>query len=372
MIGLGYPPARPGVIVDLRQLDRVIDYPARDMTITVQAGITLAQLSQVLAAENQRLPVDVPRATEATLGGAMAANASGPRRYGFGTLRDYVIGMSVINDEGHEVKAGGRVVKNVAGYDLCKLHIGALGTLGIITQVTLKLRPLPEAHALAALGCPAHRLELLLNAIHHSRTRPVCVELLNAAAARQISLAARLTLPADAWVILIGYEHNRQAVDWQVRQLMQELASLAASTPEVYAAAEAIPLWEALVEFSARPEACLLFKANVLPSQTADYCAELSASDKDLLLQAHAGNGIVLGQMAAGLTLEQATILVDQALQAAVRRGGNLILWRCPSAWKKTLPIWGAPRLDAWLMKAIKNKLDPRGRFNPGRFVDGI
>ena len=119
--------------MDCRSLNRVIDYPARDMTITVQAGITIAELQTLLAAENQRLPVDVPHADRATLGGALAVNVSGPRRYGFGTLRDYVIGISTVNDEGQEVKAGGRVVKNVAGYDLCKLHIGALGTLGIIT-----------------------------------------------------------------------------------------------------------------------------------------------------------------------------------------------------------------------------------------------
>src|SRR5262249_39044525 len=138
MLDLGLPPERAGAGVDLRGLDQVIDYPARDMTITVQAGITLSRPADLLRGENQRPPADVPRAREATLGGALAANASGSRRFGFGTLRDYVIGISVINDEGNETKAGGRVVKNVAGYDLCKLHVGALGTLGIITQITLK------------------------------------------------------------------------------------------------------------------------------------------------------------------------------------------------------------------------------------------
>src|SRR5262249_39620905 len=161
-LNFGLPPTRPGIAVDLRGLAQVIDYPARDMTITVQAGVTLAQLREVLAAENQRLPIDVPRAEQATLSGALAANVSGPRRYGFGTLRDYVIGISVVNDEGQEVKAGGRVVKNVAGYDLCKLHIGALGTLGIITQVTLKLKPRPEETALVAVGCEAGGVAPLL------------------------------------------------------------------------------------------------------------------------------------------------------------------------------------------------------------------
>src|SRR5262249_50140763 len=140
MPNLGCTPTKPGLGIDMRAFDQVIDYPARDMTITVQSGITIAKLQEVLAKENQRLPIDVPMPETATLGGAIAVNASGPRRYGYGTLRDYVIGISFMNDEGQEVKAGGRVVKNVAGYDICKLQIGALGTLGIITQVTLKVK----------------------------------------------------------------------------------------------------------------------------------------------------------------------------------------------------------------------------------------
>src|SRR5437588_5750684 len=120
------------------------------MTVTAQSGITLARLGNVLATENLRLAIDVPNGARATLGGALAVNVSGPRRYGLGTLRDYVIGISAVNDEGQEVKAGGRVVKNVAGYDLCKLYVGSLGTLGIITQVTLKLKPRPDGQALLA------------------------------------------------------------------------------------------------------------------------------------------------------------------------------------------------------------------------------
>jgi glycolate oxidase FAD binding subunit len=221
MLDLGLPPARPGVAVDLRALDQIIDYPARDMTITVQAGITLAHLADTLRPENQRLPVDIPRPTESTLGGALAANSSGPRRYGFGTLRDYVIGITVVNDEATEAKAGGRVVKNVAGYDLCKLHVGALGTLGIITQVTLRLRPLAEETALCLVGCDAAGLEALLEKVHTSQTRPVCIELLNSAAARKINL------PADsAWLVVVGFEENHAAVQWQVEKLQQELTPL--------------------------------------------------------------------------------------------------------------------------------------------------
>ena len=172
--------------MDLCGLDQVIDFPARDMTITVQAGITIARLRNIVGRENLRLPIDVARAEQATLGGTLATNTSGPRRYGFGTLRDYVIGISAVNDMGHEFKAGGRVVKNVAGYDLCKLLVGSLGTLAIITQVTLKLRPRVEEQALVTVACETDALEKTLDQLHGSRTRPTCLELLNRPAAEAV------------------------------------------------------------------------------------------------------------------------------------------------------------------------------------------
>src|SRR5262249_7821397 len=202
MLGLGYPPSKPGIGLDLRGLDQVIDYPARDMTITVQAGITMAKLQALLATENQQLPIDVPLPEQATLGGAIAVNASGPRRYGYGTLRDYVIGISFINDEGHEVKAGGRVVKNVAGYDLMKLHIGALGTLGIVTQVTLKLRPLPAARASLIFPCATSNLAALLDRLHATATRPAWIEVIS---------------PPN-FELCIGFEGNVEAVEWQMQR----------------------------------------------------------------------------------------------------------------------------------------------------------
>jgi glycolate oxidase FAD binding subunit len=372
MLGYGLPPSRPGLAVDLRQLADVIDYPARDMTITVRAGITMARLQELLRAENQRLPIDVPLADRATLGGALATNSSGPRRHGFGTLRDYVIGISAVNDEGHEIKAGGRVVKNVAGYDLCKLFVGSLGTLGIITQVTLKLKPLPEEQALVSIGCDAAGMGPLLDQLHGSRTRPVCVELLNAAAARRLNRQGGPLPPETPWVVLVGYEDNSAAVAWQMKQLVREFPSGGGRGLDVHLGYTAEPLLRALVEFPAQAEAKLTFKANLLPSATAAFCQQAAALPDELLLQAHAGNGIVIGHAADTLTLDRAHEMLKVLQGWAVAAQGNIVVLRCPPAWKQTLPVWGAPRGDAWLMRAVKEQLDPRRLFNPGRFVDGI
>ncbi len=363
----GLPPCKPGIGVDLRGLDGVVDYPARDMTVTVQAGITLARLQALLARERQRLPVDVPLAERATLGGALATNTSGPRRYGFGTLRDYVIGIRAVNGAGQEFKAGGRVVKNVAGYDLCKLLIGSLGTLGIITQVTLKLTPRPEEQAFLLVGCQTAAIASLLDCVHASRTRPVCVDLLNRAALQEMPVP---DVPAAGWLLAIAFEDNAQAVEWQLQQLHRELSSGECGPVSVVRGQPVEQLWKALTEFQLAPRAHLAFKANLLPRLVAEFCSK--AGEAGMALQAHAGSGIVRGLFTEAVTMGQAQRALLPLLEAAAAGQGNLVLPRCPADWKSSLPLWGSPRGDHPLLRAIKEKLDPGDRFNPGRFVDAL
>jgi glycolate oxidase FAD binding subunit len=371
LLHIGLPPARPGVAVDLRGLAQVLDYPARDMTVTVQAGITVARLQSLLASENQRLPVDVPQAEHATLGGVLAANVSGPRRLGFGTLRDYVIGISTINDQGQEVKAGGRVVKNVAGYDMCKLHIGALGTLGIISQVTLKLRPVPECTSVVTFGCETASLDRMLDQLHESRTRPVCLDLLNRSAVRFLIREFGVNLPEAPWVIVVGFEDNSNAVGWQVRQLLQELAPADIQGMEARAGAASEPLWRGLIEHTASGRR-LSFKANLLPGASAAFCRHADTLCQGTRLQAHAGSGIVHGHLDGDLTLPHVAAMLKELTEIAIHAEGNLVVPRCPLEWKRDLPLWGRERGDLWLMRQVKDNLDPQNLFNPGRFVAGI
>ncbi len=369
MLGVGLPPARPGWAVDVRSLNRIVDYPARDMTITVQTGITVAELRRVLAKENQRLPVEAPHADRATLGGSLAVNVSGPRRFGFGTLRDYVLGISVVNDEGQEVKAGGRVVKNVAGYDLCKLHVGALGTLGVIVQATLKVRPIPESQALMTVSCDAADLAALLDRLHAGGARPVCLDVLNAEAARAVGGAAGVSLPEAPWVVVVGYEESAEAVNAQVRRLMQEFSPSRIRGLDVRGGAPCHALWQGLVEATDPPDARFAFKANLLPGATAAFCLRAQELAADVRLYAHAGSGIVRGCFSADLNLGRIQEMLNGLHEAAAAAQGNVVLPRCQPEWKSILPVWGRPRGDASLMREVKAKLDPNNLFNPGRFL---
>jgi glycolate oxidase FAD binding subunit len=368
-LSYGLPPLKQGRAVQLRKLAQVIDYPARDMTITVQAGITLAALQQLLAGENQRLPIDVPISETATLGGVLAANVSGLRRYGCGTLRDYVIGISLVNDEGHNVKAGGRVVKNVAGYDLCKLCIGSLGTLGVLTQVTLKVIPRPEQHALVALGCSADQLDGLLGRLHESRTRPVAVELLNAAAMRLVQPVELAKQAQDRWLVVVGFESNADAVNWQVQQLIKEVKT--DFSLEAFVGPPASPLWHTLEELTGRSEAPLTIKAAMLPGRCPEFCRQLSRLVDVAVIQAHAGNGIVTAHL-PGIKNALRGSEVLARCREWVGDNGFVVVLRCPPEWKQADLVWGPPRGDVRVMRHIKERLDPSGVFNPGRFVAGI
>src|SRR5262249_9771210 len=170
----------------------------------------------------------------------------------------------------------------------------SLGTLGIITQVTLKVKPLPEEQALVTLGCKADDVGPLLDCLHGSRTRPVCLDLLNDAAVRTINQQGGTPLPDSARVGAVGFRANRDNVSWQVQQLIKEVPAGTCRGVDGWAGTAARRLWQALVEFASLPTARLTFKANVLPRAVADFCRQAAALPEGLLLHAHAGSGLVL------------------------------------------------------------------------------
>ncbi|NBY00607.1 MAG: FAD-binding oxidoreductase, partial [Planctomycetes bacterium] len=371
-MNIGYAPSRKGIVLGTKKLNKVIDYPARDMTVTVQAGILVKDLNELLGKENQRLPIDDPYPADSSLGGLLATNTSGPRRFGWGTLRDYVIGISILNDEGKETKAGGRVVKNVAGYDFCKLHTGALGTLGVISQVTLKVRPRPEASALLFLRLNYDKVESVLDRVHNSKTRPVAVELLNKNAL-QHTLFKSLDVTSD-YGIFVGFEHSVEAVKWQTETLANELGDVPSSKLEIINSPSDSALWQALGGFQvARNSGCpLTFKANIPSSKVSSWCALAIETIPGVSLQAHAGSGIVFGHIPEGISQQLAFNSIDILLQKAVRYQGNLVLPYCIPEWKASFPVWGQIRPDVKVMRKVKESLDPKAIFNPGRFVDRI
>lgn len=352
----------------LGELKSLVDYPARDMTITVEAGMTVAELQSVLQQEKQRLPIDFAQPTRATIGGAVAMNASGPRRAGHGSLRDYLIGVSAVDAQGRLFHGGGRVVKNVAGYDLCKLAIGSRGTLAILTQFTFKLRPLPEAEGLIWTTFDTFaEIENALERLLVSDARPVAVEVLTPPAAAVIAIAAHAGLPTDRPVLAIGVEGTESTVAWQIEQLRREIVPFGVQDYQTITTDAASPVWAALTEFQTPADDPITFQANLRPSRAMEFLT--LADSTGVLAQCHAVNGLIVGHIPAepgGGTSPLGTL--DQLRDFARTAGGNLMVRHADESLSSRIDWLGDPEPSALLMKQLKTQLDPHGLFNPTWF----
>ena len=215
---VGTPTPQPGIVLDLKRLGQLVEHEPGDLTATVEAGMTMAALQSALRARGQWLSLDPPDPEQATIGGVIAANASGPRRHLYGTARDLLIGVTVVTGDGVVVRGGGKVVKNVAGYDLPKLFVGSHGTLGVIVSVTVKLRPLPDDERLVAVVFD--RLKdagAAARAVVASDLIPNALEILDAEAARALGLQS--AEGSGRCTLVVGFDGVREQVEWQCSEL---------------------------------------------------------------------------------------------------------------------------------------------------------
>jgi len=355
---LGWEPAPSGMVIVLstERMNRIVHHEPRDLTLTTEPGVVLDRLNGLLRSHNQRLSVDPPHAARATIGGVCATNDSGPLRCRYGTLRDLVVGMEVVEASGALVRSGGRVVKNAAGYGLHRLHVGAFGSLGLITEMTFRLHPLPEAFRLAVVRCrDGEHAERCLAGILSGRTQPAMIELVRPLGDDRLAE----TLRADDWILVPGYEDCREAVDWQCEHLVKTLDAPVHVLDE--RASET--LHDEISEWPGKP-AAVAFKATMKSSHVAAFLAW--AGERGFALLSHAANGIVYGRSSDLRSVEAA-----EDLAAAAEDGGGQILWRSLPADAK-VDRWAPSRSDLPVMRRIKHAFDPIGIFSPGRWVDGM
>ena len=346
-MGLGNIPRGADVVVCTTAMDSVIEYEPADLVVTVQAGLRLADLQRRLAEHGQCLALDPPLPEQATIGGIIAANASGPLRLRHGTVRDVLIGVTVVNAAGAVTRGGGKVVKNVTGYDMCKLYTGSLGTLGVIVEASLKLAPLPAMERttlawFAGLGEAFAAARVIYEAALPIRS----CELLAPPA------AAALGQPGG-YLLAVRIGGGEAAVERQQRDV-----AAACANAESIQTLEGGEIWRAIQDFG-RGQNQTIAKLSSQPSRTGELLAVLPPP---ATFMSHVLSGVtfVFGEEA------------EAAVEAARELGGYAVLEVCSLEVKRRLDVWGPVGDDFRLMERIKHEFDPAGILNPGRYVGGL
>jgi glycolate oxidase FAD binding subunit len=349
----GNPPMRADLILSMARLNRVIEHAWADLTVSVEAGCTFQRLQNTLSQHGQRIAIDPLWPEHATIGGILSTNDSGTLRIRYGGLRDLIIGMTIALPDGTLASSGGKVVKNVAGYDLPKLATGAMGTLGIITRAVFRLHPLP----------------------HNQRS--FTFETRDLTDANRLMLAVQDSKLAHTGLQARYSEGRSPAVDVRfegtdagIAAQTETLRKLAAPAAE---AATSDAVWQARQQLWSSVEAAAIAKFSVLPASVAETCGRIRLLTDSLGVQWRA---VVQGTGLGWLRLEASNAPAIHQLLHTLRPelehvGGSLVVLHRPAA---------MPAIDAWgsggdafpLMLSVKQQLDPRGTLNPGRFIEGI
>ena len=353
-MGYGYPPTCVDVLVRTTSLTRVVEYQPADMVVEVECGMTLAALQEILSPNRQRLAIDAPHPERATIGGLVATNAFGPHRTRFGSLRDLIVGVSLVRADGTRVRGGGKVVKNVAGFDLPKLAVGSLGTLGMIATATFRLHPLPQTTTALRVGeRSAEQVRALVHEIVARQLEPAAV------------LAFRANERYDFFVVFEGFTPGVSEQGARLRELVSDLGA----TCEAVADADDA----ALLDEVARTYGDVRVRIAGAPADFAridrDAVAPLQRLLSDAKIVAYPTLGIIF--LAAYATGNPAVV---DALLAARRlvesAGGNVVMLEAGDAdVAERVDVYGTLPPSFALMRGLKDRFDPARRLNPGRFL---
>lgn len=349
------------LVVSTARLNQIIEHASGDLTVTAEAGLRLVDLQGILATTEQFLAVDPAYGDQATLGGIVATGNTGAFRQRYGSIRDMLIGISFVRSDGKITKAGGRVVKNVAGYDLMKLLTGSYGSLGILTQLTFRIYPLPPTSGTIVLTGAPPALAQAIATLLASALTPTALELLAPATVKALALGTEMGT-------MLRFQGIDVSVDQQIDQVMKLGRNLGLTVVQVSAQDES-SLWKQLAEQIDAPPSNseITCKIGVEPAQAVTVLAQIDALSSLIGMRIHASSGVGM------IRLPQ--ISVDRLLelrQLCQSYGGFLTLLAAPASFKQQVDIWGYSGNALDIMYRLKAQFDPENLLNPNRFVGKI
>jgi glycolate oxidase FAD binding subunit len=365
------------VAIDVSRLDRVLAYDPGDLTLSVEAGAPLRKLADLLAEHRQFLPLAVPFEDRATIGGTIAAGIDSPLRQFYGTARDYVLGMEFVTGDGQVVKSGGRVVKNVSGYDLHKLMIGSYGSLGVITKVNLRTFPAPTSLRgfLACFDSAADAVGMR-NRIAQSPLRPLTLEILSPSAAELSFRDLFPTRSKNTWTLLVTFSGTEKIIERYKGELRRLAGGADAALLEEREAAARLARVREFISIVLRsaPETAIV-KMGVLPGQMArvlDEAASISAKQELPSAAIARGVGVIYFALLSTVSDEESRLRVvtalDELAEAVERCDGNFTVPWAPEKWRGAMAARKTNGDELALMREIKRAFDPQGAFAPDPF----
>jgi glycolate oxidase FAD binding subunit len=351
-------------ILSTERLNRIIDHAVGDLTVTAEAGVKLADLQGMLAQTEQFLPLDPTYPREATLGGIIATADTGSWRQRYGSVRDMLLGISFVRYDGQIAKAGGRVVKNVAGYDLMKLFAGSYGTLGILAQVTFRTYPIPEASRTVVLTGETEAIASAAKILRASALTPTAADLLSPQLVAQLGVGQGMGL-------MVRFQSVAESVREQSARLLEVGQQLGLQGTQ-HDDAEAAPLWQALREtiWNASDREAIACKIGVIPAAAIATLTQFDAiSSSAGVGLIHAGSGLGRWRFDPEAVTPQTILNLRRHCESC---GGFLTVLEAPISLKQQLDVWGYTGNALKLMRQIKQKFDPKNILSPHRFVGGI
>ncbi|OCR00160.1 glycolate oxidase [Oscillatoriales cyanobacterium USR001] len=360
-INLSEPPFLRGaggiVAVSCDRINRLIDRAIGDLTVTIEAGMKFTKLQEILANANQFLPLDPTYSETATIGGIIATADAGSWRQKYRGVRDLLLGITFVRADGKIAQAGGRVVKNVAGYDLMKLLTGSYGTLGVISQVTMRVYPLPEASSTVILTGETTNLAKATQTLLSSSLTPTALDLLSTRLVEKLGFGKSLGL-------IVRFQSVAESVKEQSTRLL-ELGNHLGLKGITCTENDEFNLWQRLKETISQPvsDSTILCKIGVTPSAAANILTDLNLGDSLI----HGGSGLGIFR----IDMATAEIILQLRRQCELK-GGFLTILKAPPDLKQQIDVWGYQGNALNLMQKIKQQFDPQNILNPHRFLSGI
>jgi glycolate oxidase FAD binding subunit len=377
-MGLGNPPARLDVVIRLERLTRVVEFDDANLNVSAEAGMRLARLQELLCEKREFLPLDPPQADSVTVGGLVQSNASGPGRQLYGSARDWVLGLRVVLPTGERIRCGGKVIKNVSGYDMNKLFIGGFGTMGIVTEATFKLLPVPAARAtVVGVFRDVSQVASVVARTLESFLVPEALEALDSRALESVEAGLGRS-SVSGYGLFVSLAGSRETVERQMRDFTKFLKDGHAIAADTLGVAHAEPAWRAIRDVHAPFKGLgVVVKIAVPIGKTLDLFAaagELASGRGRGAVTAHAGSGIVRASfdLEAGMPLPAVRDALVTLRKKAEDAEGSLVLEAAPVPLKRALDAWGRARDGVAVTRRLKAELDPGSVMNPGRFVGGI